>query len=63
MTNEKTQTSKFLGKWTITKPSQDGWNLYTTYETSDVEEVRAAGRRGWSVAPHLELVAPVQRSV
>lgn len=47
--------SRCIGKWTITKPTNDGSCRYITYDTSDVEEVRAAGRRGWGIAQHIEV--------
>lgn len=47
--------SKGIGKWTITKPTNDGSGGYTTYETSDVAEVREAGRRGWGISQHIEV--------
>ncbi|MDS0801694.1 hypothetical protein [Burkholderia cenocepacia] len=47
--------SRCLGKWTITKPTNDGSCGFTTYETHDVEEVRAAGLRGWGIGQHIEV--------
>ena len=48
--------SRSLGKWTITKPTNDGSCGYTTYETHDAKEARDAGMRGWGVAQHFELM-------
>lgn len=47
--------SKGIGKWTIIKPTNDGSGGYTTYETSDVAEVREAGRRGWGISQHIQV--------